>query len=118
MTGAVVWDATSASAAAADLCIFGPLVTFPAPPPPATAHGAVPCLLSTLILAPSGMTAGLITRRFKFLGAATSREDMNQLKTHAMAKRARTMPMMTTSETYRKSVEMKHPVEILSMFPA
>ena len=73
------------------------LPTVMAAPPPA--QGAVPFLESTATFAPSGMTAGLMTVRLRFLGGATRRADMNQLKMHAIAKRARTIPMMTRRET-------------------
>src|SRR5258708_9157198 len=115
MTGAV---ASGGASAVVDLEIFCPSFCGWLRAPPLSAHGAGPFLLSILTLAPPGMTAGLITRRSRFLGEAMSREDMNQLNTHAIAKRARTIPMMTTSETYRNRWETKHPAEILSIFPA
>ena len=84
------------------------------------AQGAVPFLLSTEMLAPSGMTAGLIAdlSNSLLLGGPASRSDKNQLNTHAMTKRTKTRVRMTNNPAQRKREDTKKPGVTLSILPA
>ena len=61
------------------------------------AQGAVPFGLSIVMLAPSGMTAGLMAERLSITesGGPASLADINQLKKQAMTNRMNTRDRMT-----------------------